>query len=622
MPNVSDFDLKERVRAAVDIVDVVGAGLELRPQGRNFVARCPWHNDRRPSMTVNPERGTWKCWVCDIGGDVFSFVMQRDGVDFPTAVRQLAEQAGIEVDEMRRGPQTKPGQPDDRETLFAAIENITAAYQNHLANPSDQDAKIAADYLAERGIDDTMRKQFRIGFAPDQWSWAVDKLASEDVTGAVAAAAGLASPRKSGDGFVDMFRGRLMFPIMDLQNRPISMGGRLIPQIAQRHGERAGGKYINGRETLLFKKSQTLYGLPAARDAIRQSGVALVMEGYTDVIAAHAAGVTTAVAVLGTALTPQHVKLLRRFTEKVVLVLDGDAAGRRRADEVLELFVGSEIDLRILTLPDGSDPADYIADHGADGLMQLVAAAPDALDHKLQTLVADVDIEHDTHAVAKAADTMLRIMAAAPDGLKIDQMIHRMAKQLNFESPRLSRRLQHFRSTAKEQKRFSSAVRRDDSSPVQEPVRRPPVRIEPISGIDRELFQVLLTSPDIAATAIETIDPMWLHSTAAKMLLSALQELDFDGRELNADTLLTVLENEELKNQVVTMLQLAQQRHGRSETQPREVYNAILLRYADRNESLQRNDQIKQLAAAELDEDDELKMLQAMFEQERKRHAK
>lgn len=622
MPNVSDFDLKERVRAAVDILDVVGAGLELRPQGRNFVARCPWHNDRRPSMTVNPERGTWKCWVCDIGGDVFSFVMQRDGVDFPTAVRQLAEQAGIVVDEISRGPQTKPGQPDDRETLLAAIENITAAYQYNLIAASDKDAKIAAAYLADRGIGDDMRKQFRIGFAPDQWSWAVDKLASEDVTGAVAAAAGLASPRKTGDGFVDMFRGRLMFPIMDLQNRPISMGGRVIPAIAERHGDRAGGKYINGRETLLFKKSQTLYGLPAARDAIRKSGVALVMEGYTDVIAAHAAGVTTAVAVLGTALTAQHVKLLRRFTEKVVLVLDGDAAGRRRADEVLELFVGSEIDLRILTLPDGSDPADYIAEHGAGGLMKLVDASPDALDHKLATLIADIDIQRDTHAVAKAADTMLRIMASAPDGLKIDQMIHRMASQLNFESPRLARRLEHFRDANRQQKREQRTVARDEPIAAQEPVRVAQVRLDPITGIDRELFQVLFTSPDIAATAIETIDPMWLHSTSAKMLLSAFQELDFDGKELTVDCLLVVLENDGLKNQVVTMLQLAERRSGKSETDAREVYNAILLRYADRHDSLQRNDQIKQLAAAELDEADEMKMLQAMFEQERKRHAK
>lgn len=163
---VGDFDLKERVRAAVDILDVVGAGLELRPQGRNFVARCPWHNDRRPSMTVNPQRQSWKCWVCDIGGDVFSFVMQRDGVDFPTAVRQLAESAGIPLEQYRTSKPTVAGQPDDKPTLLSAVESITAAYCQNLESGTHADCQIARDYLASRGIDDAMRVKFRIGFAP------------------------------------------------------------------------------------------------------------------------------------------------------------------------------------------------------------------------------------------------------------------------------------------------------------------------------------------------------------------------------------------------------------------------------------------------------------------------
>ena len=584
-------------------------------------------------MTVNAERGSWKCWVCDIGGDVFSYVMRRDGVDFPTALHQLAEAAGIEVDQYRSGPKTNPGDPDDRETLLSALENITAAYQTNLANPADEDSKIAAEYLADRGINNEMRDRFRIGFAPDAWTWAVDRLAGDDVKGAVAHAAGLASERKSGDGYVDMFRGRLMFPILDLQNRPIAMGGRVIPAIAQRHGDRAGGKYINGRETLLFKKSQTLYGLSIAREAIRKSSAALVMEGYTDVIAAHAAGIENAVAVLGTALTPEHVKSLQRLTDRVVLVLDGDAAGRRRADEVLELFVGVDVDLRILTLPDGADPADYIANHGADSLGRLVATAPDALDHKLRSLTADIDIERDTFAVAKAADTMLRIMAAAPDGLKIDQMLHRMAGRLNFDPPRLTRRLQHFRDAAKKQRRYERS--RPAAASVAEPATnsaaarpaRPAVparqvRLAPITGIDRELFQVLFRSPEMAAAAIETIDPVWLHSAAAKMLLSAYQELDLAGTELTSDQLVAVIQNDSLKDQVQLLLAGSAARGDHNEAADRETYNAILLRYADRNDAIIRDGQIQQLAAAELNEDDELKVLQAMFEQERKRHAK
>ncbi|MCH1495270.1 MAG: CHC2 zinc finger domain-containing protein, partial [Rubripirellula sp.] len=148
----TDFDLKERVRAAVDIVDVIGATTELRPQGRNFVARCPWHNDRRPSMTVNQERQTWKCWPCDIGGDIFSFVMRRDGVDFPAAIRSLAEQAGIEVPELSGGKRTEPGSPDDRPTLFSAMEVVANAYFTELESGTSPDAQLARDYLRQRGI--------------------------------------------------------------------------------------------------------------------------------------------------------------------------------------------------------------------------------------------------------------------------------------------------------------------------------------------------------------------------------------------------------------------------------------------------------------------------------------
>ena len=260
---------------------------------------------------------------------------------------------------------------------------ISDAYFEQLVSGASNDAKIAQDYLVGRGISNESRERFRIGFAPDSWSFAVDLLKQHNFSGEVAHAAGIASAKRSGTGFVDMFRGRLMFPIHDLQNRVIALGGRVIPAIADRHGENAGGKYYNGRETLLFRKSQQLYGLQLARESIRRDGEVLVMEGYTDVVASRQAGIEPVVAVLGTALGQQHVKILKRFADRVVLVMDGDTAGQNRADEVLELFVGAEVDLRVLTLPDGSDPADFVAERGREEFEQLVAEAPDALDHKL-----------------------------------------------------------------------------------------------------------------------------------------------------------------------------------------------------------------------------------------------
>lgn len=654
-----DFDLKERVRSAVDIADVIGATLELQPQGRNLVARCPWHNDRRPSMTINQERQTWKCWPCDIGGDVFSFVMKRDGTDFPTAIRTLAELAGIPVEDYTRGKKTQPGSPDDRATLLSAIKLASDSYFEYLQS-NEPDAKIARDYLASRGINDESRQHFRIGFSPDSWSYAVDLLKRHQFNGEVAHACGVASPKRSGDGYVDMFRGRLMFPIQDLQGRPIALGGRVIPAIAERHGDRAGGKYINGRETMLFRKSHQLYGLDLARDAIRSSGEVMVMEGYTDVVASNQAGIETAVAVLGTALGEQHVKILRRFAERVVLVLDGDTAGQNRADEVLELFISADVDLRVMTLPDGSDPADFVAAHGREAFEKSAREAPDALDHKLGRLTDGVDVERDTHAVASAVDKMLRIAAKAPDGLRVDQLLNRMSKRFEFKVERLEQRLAVLRkettrstfskpdrATAQAQNRSASShvpAHADPNAALQESaddagdgptsstnrvpvdtnthpaVDQPtpaPVSLKPMRGLERDLFETLIENPELANMAVEAIDMQWLQGMAAKMLLTAYQDLELDGHCLDADSILLLVENDALKNQIVTLQERVAERSGKLPESAEDRYAAILTRFREREMSDEQDRQIEKLASASMPEDDEDALLKAIVEKAR-----
>lgn len=654
-----DFDLKERVRSSVDIADVIGATLELQPQGRNLVARCPWHNDRRPSMTVNQERQTWKCWPCDIGGDVFSFVMKRDGTDFPTAIRTLAELAGIPIEEYTRGKKTQPGSPEDKATLLSAIKIASDSYFEYLQS-NDSDAQIARDYLESRGINDESRKHFRIGFSPDSWSYAVDLLKRHQFSGEVAHACGVASPKRSGDGYVDMFRGRLMFPIQDLQGRPIALGGRVIPAIAERHGDRAGGKYINGRETMLFRKSQQLYGLDLARDAIRRSGEVMVMEGYTDVVASKQAGIETAVAVLGTALGEQHVKILRRFAERVVLVLDGDTAGQNRADEVLELFISADVDLRVMTLPDGSDPADFVAAHGRQAFEQSAAEAPDALDHKLGRLTKGVDFERDTHAIASAVDKMLKIVAKAPDGLRVDQLLNRMSKRFEFKVERLEQRLEVLRqgtqrtpfktpprAISNTTKRFSPnsvGANSDPNAALQELAddtgdgsshrtttsahqttpnatanqNQPTlVHLKPMMGLERELFETLIENPDLANMAVEAIEIQWLEGMAAKMLLTAYQDLEMDGHCLDADSILLLVENEALKNQIVTLQERVAERAGKLPESADDRYAAIVTRFRERELSDEQDRQIEKLASASMPEDDEDALLKAIVEKAR-----
>nr|WP_246112993.1 DNA primase [Allorhodopirellula solitaria] len=690
----TDFDVKERVRSASDIVDVIGRDLELRPQGRNFVTRCPFHNDTKPSMTVNPERQSWKCWVCDIGGDVFSFVMQREGLDFPAALRMLAERAGIELPEFRRGPKTQPGSPDDKATLAAAIEEVAQAYYEQLEAHKSDDAKAAWDYLASRGIDDQTRRRFRIGFAPDSWDFAVNLLKRKNYSEAVAVACGVAKSRASTNarasangstpattGCYDFFRGRMMFPINNAHGKVISLGGRIIPAIAERIASASGGsvtagaKYFNGPETLLYRKSSELYGLDLARDAIRSAGEVLVMEGYTDVIAARMAGVDNAVAVLGTALTQQHVRMLKRFASRVVLVLDGDDAGRRRAEEVLDLFVTAEADLRILTLPDNADPADFLAAQSKDALLELARSAPDAVDHKIARLTDGVDVTRDTHRVTAAIESLLSLLVKVPQNddrtsLRVDQLLMRISRTFELPVERLSRRLEALRAARKESEAkkaryqqqqktspattgspranddstsavviddpFASAAMEDaamfgiDDSvvPMASPRRSPsPSRdadssqSAALSGMDRELFETLLESPEVAAMAIEAIDADWLQSVTAKMLLSAYQQLDFDGRDLDAEALLTLIENEFLKGQIVTLQQRIDLRGERMTESPHERYASILTRFHEREFEAEKSRQIVKLESATLAEDEEMAVLQAIIDAERIRHS-
>ncbi|MBA3483941.1 MAG: DNA primase, partial [Pirellulales bacterium] len=372
-------DAKEQVRQAIDIVDLVGGYMALRRQGRGYVGLCPWHDDSRPSFQVNPDRQSFKCWVCDIGGDVFSFIMKAENLEFREALEILAERAGVSLAPVAR-PADGAENPFDRRNLLRAM--AWAEDQFHQCLLRSPAAEPARRYLADRGINDASIAAFHVGFSPNEWDWMLNRGAAANWTPAVLERVGLIGKRDGG-GYYDRFRGRLMFSIRDARSRPIAFGGRVLPEFARDND----AKYVNSPETPLFNKSSELYALDAARDGIAKEKCVLVMEGYTDVIMAHQHGVNHAVAVLGTALGEKHVPLVRRFTDSITLVLDGDAAGQSRTmgilDNLLALFVAHEIDLKILSLPEGADPCDVIRSHGSEPFRLLLAQSVDALEHKI-----------------------------------------------------------------------------------------------------------------------------------------------------------------------------------------------------------------------------------------------
>ncbi|MDZ7618036.1 MAG: CHC2 zinc finger domain-containing protein, partial [Patescibacteria group bacterium] len=260
----SFLDVKEQVRQATDIVELVGRYLQLRRQGRNYVALCPWHDDSRPSLQVNPERQSWKCWVCDIGGDVFSFLMRIEGIEFREALEMLAERAGIAL--RRQEPQQASDEATDKRTLFAAMAWAEKVYHDCLLRSAA--AAPAREYLASRQITPESVDRFHLGFAPPDWSWLQTQASKSPFSLKTLEAVGLIARSESGRMY-DRFKGRVLFSIRDAQGRPVAFGGRVMPGDAAKSGAKIGAKYVNSPETPLFSKSNLLYALDVARDALR-----------------------------------------------------------------------------------------------------------------------------------------------------------------------------------------------------------------------------------------------------------------------------------------------------------------------------------------------------------------
>ena len=537
------LDAKERVRQAVDIVDLVGSYLSLRREGRGFKALCPWHDDTRPSLQVNPDRQSFKCWVCDIGGDVFSFIMQMEGVTFPEALSLLAERAGITLE--------KPsgGKTIDKRTLYQAMEWTVERYHRLLVDSPQGEA--ARRYLAERSISPESIKRFRLGYAPDQWNWLEESVRGTAHSMAVLEKIGALRSR-SGGGHYDWFRHRLMFPIFDAQGRAVGAGGRVLPGgdgDSAPKGDRAA-KYVNSPETPLYSKSNLLYGLHLAREAIRRTQVALVMEGYTDVIVAHQCGFENAVAVSGTALGTQQIRLLQRFADRlrIVLVLDGDEAGRRRAGEVLELFVAENADVRVLTLPDESDPCEFLLARGADAFQALIDAAPDALTHAERSLTAGIDLTRDVHQASEALEQMLRIVAKGPrlsasttteDRLREGKILQRLAFDFGMPEEQLRSRMTQLR-------RPSAAPRRAST----ESVRGKKI---PLASWERELLELVVAAPAILEQAAKLVKPAQLEAPFAREIYARAVELAAAGVTPDFARLLLEFDDAEVKNLLVEL---------------------------------------------------------------------
>jgi DNA primase len=356
------------VKSKLSIVDVIGETVDLRKAGSTYKGLCPFHGEKTPSFTVTPARESWKCFGCGLGGDVFSFVMQRDSVGFPEALRTLARKAGVEIDERTRREDAH------RAHLRDVLESAIAFY--HAVLTTSKVGAEALDYLRGRGFSDETIGRFQLGWAPAGWDTMSRRLIDRrGIAPAELAEVGLTTPRTSGSGAYDRFRERVIFPIRDQSGQAVGLGGRILPRAGESEnaGDR-GPKYLNSPGTPLFDKSRTLYLIDRAKAAMRKTGQAVIVEGYTDALMAHQAGFDNVVASLGTALTPGQVALLTRYATRIALAYDVDPAGEkagtfgaRALEELIRQLAGSESgveldEVRVVRLPDGRDPDEVVRD--------------------------------------------------------------------------------------------------------------------------------------------------------------------------------------------------------------------------------------------------------------------
>ncbi len=390
----------DRVREHTDLVELASEVTKVKRSGRSVMAICPFHQEKTPSLSIDPARGLYHCFGCGKSGDVFGWVQETQNLGFSDSVELLARRAGLTI---TQDPEAAKRQ-DRRARLVDAVDKAAAFYHERLKSGSD--AGHARGYLRSRGYESDVVDRFVIGYSPGEWEVLVDHLRAEGVKDEAMVGAGLASRSRRGN-LVDRFRGRLMFPIYDVRGDAVGFGARVLEGVE-------GPKYLNSPETPIYHKSRLLYGLNWAKSEIVRRDESVVVEGYTDVIALHLAGLPVAVATCGTALGEDHLDLLRRFSNRVVLAFDADEAGAGAADRGFDQSIPGDLDLRVAALPPGRDPADLVSDGDTAAVEKAVAASVPLLQFRIERELDRYDLT-EPEARGRAVGAAAKLIRLHPD---------------------------------------------------------------------------------------------------------------------------------------------------------------------------------------------------------------
>jgi DNA primase len=474
------------VRDSANIVDVISQHVSLKKAGKNHVGLCPFHADKDPSFTVSEEKQIFHCFGCGQGGNAFNFLMQYHSIGFPEAVRMLAQKQGIVVSMGNISPEQKH-QLKEKDRVFQ-INALAAKYLRHclLKSPS---GKVAREYLKKRKMTSQVIDRFLLGYAPPGWENMRNYMASQGISLPDAEKTGLIIPKKN--GYYDRFRARIMFPIIDIHDRIVGFGGRCTDDSLP--------KYLNSPETPVYHKSRSLYGLPTAKDECRHTGTVFLVEGYFDVLALNCHGIHNVVAALGTAVTRQHIRVLKGYAKKVILVFDSDEAGMKAAERSLPLFAEEKIEAYVMTLPDGRDPDSYIFEVGADKFRKRAENASDMMTFFLSSAIKKYGFS--LQGKIRIVDALKGPIGALPDSVSRAVYVKELAERLEIDE--------------------SAILEKIRNSTRKSTYNAPKPSSKNVSRLEETLIAMMLQSPEVFSdfNAQEVVDSL---ETAALRTLGRL----------------------------------------------------------------------------------------------------
>ncbi|MDI6783506.1 MAG: DNA primase [bacterium] len=529
-------DFVDRVRDAVDIVEVISEYVALKPSGRNHKGLCPFHNEKTPSFMVHREKQIFHCFGCGAGGNVFTFLQKRNNLTFTQSVRELAERAGIPL-VTQKVSEDEDKLAKEKDAIYAVNKLAMEYYQRGITLPPGDTAQ---KYLIEsRKLTSETVKKFKLGYALPGWDNLINAASKKKYSVSILEKAGLIIPREatSGGGYYDRFRDQIMFPIIDAQERVIGFGGRVLDDRLP--------KYLNSPETGVFRKSHCLYGLPLAIKPIRELGYAIIVEGYMDAIRAHHAGIENTIATLGTSLTTEQARLLRRYTREVVLVYDTDPAGIAASLRGLDQLVAVGLGVKVVALPVGKDPDEFISNFGKEKFLELVGQAKRPVEFAIEVAIQQYGIKT-IDAQVQVVNTILPMIARIPQPVEQDLYLKQLAESVRLDI--LAVKTQFAR--LKKGKRTVSDTARKDKTVLD-------LAQESSYRVEKDLLVLLTEEPSFIESAKSHLVPSDFVRAEHQSILSTLFAMDTEelNRKLIAQRLLDTLDGE-IYAQIISELEL------------------------------------------------------------------